>query len=336
MGSSVATLTRLVFDVLFWLLACTSSPAPDDHGRVLWAGEHTLLVQHDDLKGRVVAGVERYRTDGTSWPTGDASLWFEEDGSVRNVEKAGDIAKAQPAHPLKGTVINIDGSRVMVDHEPIPGVMGAMVMGFGLAPWELEALQPGHRIEAQIVSSDYGWQLVDVAIKGKVEAATRTDVKPLQPGQVLPKQALTAEDGSTLYVGEGQGRPTALTYIYTRCPDPSFCPAIAARMAALQTHLDRARILTVSIDPEFDTPERLAAWGSMMGADPKIWRQARAEPAVLQDLALRGGQHVTADNGRISHLHRLLILDANGALIERYDDNRWPLERVVKQLEESE
>lgn len=333
--------------MLFWLAGCGQIAAPSvpptpptTHGRVVHAGADTLVVQHDDLRGRVVTGIERYRWDGPGEAAnGDAAagdevnLWLEGDEVVflQPVERY----TPSPAHRLKGTVVNIDGNRVMVDHEAIPGVMNAMVMGFGVAPWELGTLAPGATIEAHLIESPYGWQLVDIHQTGTVPTAARTDIAPLAPGEQLHRAVLTAEDGSEITVGAGQGVPTALTYIYTRCPDPSFCPAIAARMASLQDQLRTARIVTVSIDPDHDTPERLAAWGTSMGADFGKWRLARAEPTVLQGLALAGGQHVTADGGRISHLHRLLILDAEGKLIERYDDNRWPMDRVVQQLEGS-
>lgn len=327
--------TRLEVRVLFVLAGCIgpSGPPPTTHGKVVHAGQTTLLVQHDDLRGRVVTGVERYRWSGQGAAAGDhVDLWLDEDGDEVERTQLREHLDAPSTHPLVGTVVNVDGIRVMVDHEAIPDVMGAMVMGFGLSPWEVEPLEVGSTIEATLVGSDYGWQLADVKVTGKTEKVVRTDIEPLEPGQVLPATQLVAEDGSTITVGEGQGVPTAFTYIYTRCPDPSFCPAIAMRMKALQGRLKGARIVTVSIDPDFDTPERLAAWGSTVGADTKVWRLARAEPVDLQALAMYGGQHVTADGGRISHLHRLLILDADGKLIERYDDNAWPLDRVAEQL----
>ncbi|MCB9669058.1 MAG: SCO family protein [Alphaproteobacteria bacterium] len=323
---------------MVWMLAACSlqGPPPDAHGTVLHAGPHTLLVQHDDLRNRVVPGVERYEASGLGVAPGDGIDLFLDDGRVRSVAVTG--PEELPAGfvaggvPLVGTVVNVDGVRVTIDHEAVPDVMPAMVMGFGLAPWEASGLTVGDRVEARLLRSGYGWQLVDPVVTGHVEGGLRKDVKPLAPGEVLPRTELVAEDGRPIVVGAGQGVPTLLTYIYTRCPDPDFCPAIGQRLAALQGSMRGGRIVTVSIDPDHDTPEVLAAWGRAMGADTAVWRLARAEPLALQDLALYGGQHVTIDGGRISHLHRVLILDADGRLVERYDTNAWPMDRVVGQL----
>jgi protein SCO1/2 len=334
------------------LLGCGSTPDPppvperaaSTHGTLLHLGKQTVLVQHDDLRGRIVTGVERYQKnadlDLLPLTAGDhIDLWLDGPEGQQTLEyavKTGADAVSDSirsgGHALKGTVVNVDGIRVSVDHEPIEGVMPAMVMGFGLAPWEAGALSPGDVIEGRLLSTDYGWQLVDPVKVGESPVELRSDVKPVEVGQVLPRTELVAEDGTSIVVGEGQGTRTLLTYIYTQCPDPTFCPAIGARLAGLQSKLDGGRIVTVTLDPENDTTQVLAAWGELMGADTTKWRLARAEPLVLQELALRGGQRVTVDGGRISHLHRILILDEDGALIERYDDDRWPTDRVVEQL----
>lgn len=324
--------------MVWMLVACSwiEAPPPDAHGTVLHRGRDTLLVQHDDLRNRVVPGVERYPSVEADLNPGDGVDLVLEGSTVRSVRVTG--PEPLPTDfvvggvGLVGTVVNIDDGRLMVDHEAIPDVMPAMVMGFSLAPWELEPLSIGDRIGARLLKSGYGWQLVDVEVTGHTEVELRADVKPLEPGQTLPRTELVAEDGASLVLGEGQGVPTVVTFIYTRCPDPSFCPAIAARMAALQGRLDSERIVTVTLDPENDTPEVLAAWGRTMGADPDVWRLARAEPLALQDLALRAGQHVTVDGGKISHLHRFLVLDSGGRLVRRFDDNRWSMDEMVEAL----
>ncbi|MCB9673908.1 MAG: SCO family protein [Alphaproteobacteria bacterium] len=328
---------------MVWLIAmlgCDAGPPPTGHGTLLHVGAETVLVQHDDLRGRVVTGVERYRrAEGADFaglgPGSHVDLWVE-GGALSKLVVTGQDALPKSfvkgGVKLAGTVVNVDGVRVTVDHEEIPGVMGAMVMGFSLAPWEAERLATGDVIEARLLSTDYGYQLVDPVKTGTSDAALRTDIAPLEVGQRMPRTELVAQDGTALVVGEGQGTRTLLTYIYTRCPDPAFCPAIAARLAALQERLEGGRIVTVTLDPDNDTTRVLEAWGRAMNADFTRWSLARAEPVVLQELALRGGQHVTVDGGRITHLHRVLLLDEDGTLIERYDDNAWPQDRVVQQL----
>ncbi|MEZ4322243.1 MAG: SCO family protein [Myxococcota bacterium] len=332
---------------MVWLLTtlgCSSGPPPTTHGTVLHVGAETVLVQHDDLRGRVVTGVERYQRGELAdlsalTPGSHADLWLVDDTLESAVVTGQDALPkgfVKGGSPLVGTIVNVDGVRVTVDHEEVPGVMMAMVMGFSLAPWEAGRLASGDRIEARLLSTDYGYQLVDPVKTGTSEVALRQDIAPLEVGQVLPRTELVAQDGAPLVVGAGQGVRTLLTYIYTRCPDPTFCPAIAARLAALQDRMTGGRIVTVTLDPENDSTAVLSAWGQAMGADPTKWSLGRADPVVLQGLALRGGQHVTVDGGRITHLHRVLVLDDDGTLVERYDDNAWPADRVLRQLASGE
>jgi len=179
---------------MWWLLAsCTWSPSvpPDARGVVLFVDDETLVVQHEDLLGRIAPGVERYRTERrVSLGVGDTvDLWHQELVFER-ASKTGSVALkpvlAAGGHPLMGTVVNIDGNRVMVDHEPIDGVMGAMVMGFGVSSWEAASLEEGSKITGRLLPTDYGWQLVDVEVVGTAPATQRTDVDPLQAGDVLP------------------------------------------------------------------------------------------------------------------------------------------------------
>ncbi len=143
-------------------------------------------------------------------------------------------------------------------------------------------------------------------------------------------------DGTTRVVGAGQDSPTLLTFLYTTCPQPAFCPAIAARLQGLQSALEpgEATLLAITIDPDGDTPEVLRAYGERVGADPAIWRFGRLDPEALTDLAARAALTVDTVTGGTEILHsiRILVLDAEGRLVERYDDARFPAERVLQQL----
>ena len=133
-------------------------------------------------------------------------------------------------------------------------------------------------------------------------------------------------------LGAGQRRPTALAFLYTTCPLPAFCPATVRRLQALAPEISgRADVLVVTLDPAGDTLEVLTAFAAQVGADPEVWRFGRLEPDALEQLVARAALPVTRD-GQILHGVRLMVLDGSGALIERYDDNAWPLDRVVSQL----
>jgi len=301
----------------------------------------TLVVQHDETHHRVVPGVGLYHVPEPSRAAGlqpGATVAIDIDGFtlVRSVQTGSaplPAATTVGGHPLTGTVVRVDPPSITVDHDPIPGVMGAMVMPFRVLPHQAEALGPGDRIRGTLIGSDFGYQLVDPTKIGDGDAALREDIAPLQLGEPLPTTRIPLSDQRSWTVGVDQERPTALTFLYTTCPDPNFCPALAARLQALQPRIaGKARIVAVTIDPEVDSPAVLNRYGRLLDADPDTWVFGRLDPEWLQRLALLSGMAVTERSGRITHNVRLLIFDAEGRLVERYDDNAWPLDRVVSQL----
>jgi len=328
---------------LLALMACFAGSVGAD-GTVLWVGDDSVVVQHDGVAGRTVPGTTHYDAGAEvrgGLSAGDAvTVWADEDAAVPTLERASVTGRAEMppnfnhrGHPLKGLVVRVDRSRVTVDHEPIRGVMGAMVMAFDMREVDASELEPGQRIDARMIWSDYGYRLVDAEVVGVGDASVRSDVERLKVGQLFPGTAVPVEDGTEVVLGEGQDRPTLLTFLYTTCPDPTFCPALATRLGALQPKLQgKARILAITMDVERDTLEVLAAYGEMVGADPNVWRFGRLSPAKLQEVAMLSGLAVKVEDGKIAHSIRVLLLDGNGKLVERYDHNQWDLDRVANQL----
>lgn len=241
------------------------------------------------------------------------------------------------AYIVEGTVVEVTRpGEVVLDHKEIPGLMGAMVMPFEVAdPALTEGLEPGHRVIARFEILDSGGVLTKLRVTGKGPAPKKVEQgpAPVRPGEVLPALDVPTADGGVIRIGEGQEERVAVAFLYTRCPIPEFCPAVVARLQALQPRLGEGqRILTITLDPENDTPEVLRAFAAGAGAEPSRWQFGRLEQAALAELALRSALPVVRDGAEIVHGLRLLVLDRGGRLIERYDDNAWPLERVVEQL----
>ena len=136
---------------------------------------------------------------------------------------------------------------------------------------------------------------------------------------------------------------TLLTFIYTRCPLPDYCPRMNAHFAAVQRSLQAdpalgrsVRLLSVSFDPGFDTPARLAAKAKEMGADPALWHfvtapreRVDAFGAALGLSVLREG----ADGSNITHNLRTVLLDPDGKLARTYNGKDWSPEDVVRDLQ---
>jgi len=239
------------------------------------------------------------------------------------------------SYVLDGTVREVrSATEVVVDHEAIAGLMGPMVMPFQLAE-PMTGLKPGDRIHAQLEIVG-GTRLTQVRVVGHDASAevapTRVGAAPVAVGAVFPRTELPV-GGETWVVGEGQELPTVLTFLYTTCPIPEFCPATTRRLQELQALVEgRARLVAITIDPTGDTPEVLARYAATVGANPAVWRFARVEGAALDALAMSAALTVLPQNGEIEHAVRFMVLAKDGRLVARYDDNRFPAARVVEQL----
>lgn len=245
-----------------------------------------------------------------------------------------------PAHPLTGTVVELRGADVVViDHAPIPGVMEAMVMPFTVAdPSLLQGVDPGDQVAGRwVVEADRSY-LAELRVTAEAPPAPAEKPPPLAPGQAVPEGAIfpatpvILAKGSPIVIGEGQdtGGAVALTFVYTRCPVPEFCPLVVSRFQALQEQLPPgARLLAVTMDPDYDTRSVLAAFGDEAGAVPGRWDFGRVPKEVLFGLAEKSGLAVHGRGTGITHDLVLVILDRDGRLVKRYHDFQWDMAEVV-------
>ena len=239
---------------------------------------------------------------------------------------------------VEGVIVEVHPPyEVVVDHKEIPGFMGAMVMPFAVDdPAVVATLEPGDRILARLRLEGSVATLEKVRVTGKGPAPVmRTDgPEPVRPGAILPPLSLTGSDGNAVQIGADQGVPTLLSFVFTRCPIPEFCPATVLKLQAVQAALpEPGRIVVVTVDPEYDTVDVLKAYGEANGAGPR-WLHARTDAERTAELAIRAGLPVAKDKeGTVVHGIRYLVLNAEGRLIERYDDHNWALDRVVQQLQ---
>lgn len=240
------------------------------------------------------------------------------------------------AYIVEGTVVDVNSStEIVVDHKAIPGLMDAMIMPFRAHDAQVfDGVHKGDRIVARLMVEDGGMFMERVRVTGQGAPPAVVDAgAPLHAGDTLDRVEVPVTGGGTWTLGAGQGAPTALGFVFTTCPNPEFCPATITRMQGLQQAAPAgSRIMLVTIDPKGDTAPVLQAYADKVGAKPEVWRFGRVEADALQALAARAALTIDASSGAIVHATRLLVLDGQGKLIERYDDNRWPLDRVVSQL----
>jgi protein SCO1/2 len=272
--------------------------------------------------------------------------------------KAGSDAAASQnfkVYKLRGKVVSTDAAKgeVTLNHEAIPGFMDAMTMPYKLKDANiLSELHPGDVITADIlVSQDAD---ADVLLDHIVVVAQgRPDYRPTvvyhvpAPGDAVPDFRLKNQDGRAIHVGQFKGHALLVTFIYTRCPLPDFCPRVTRNFAVLQKQIEATpalkgtHLLCVSFDPEHDTPERLRAYGAQyIGSDAKSafadWDFAVPDKAVLKEMAkwFDVGMSNAAD-GTITHTLSTTLIGRDGKVVKFYPGNEWTANDVLGDLKGS-
>jgi protein SCO1 len=250
---------------------------------------------------------------------------------------------------LRGRVVDksAGAGQLSVDGENIPGFMAAMIMPYSVKdPEGLAKVKPGDRITADVVVKNNNYWLERLTIthqsgRGSVPAAT-TAHEPL-PGEAVPDIPLINQDGKTLHLGQFKGKAVLLTFIYTRCPFPTYCPLISTQFAAIQNELakspadyDRTHLVSITLDPDYDTPPVLRKYGLVYlrdeGSGFAHWDFVSTTPADLHRLASAFGLAYFEEDNQISHSMKTILLAPDGTVAETWPDNEWKALEVAAAL----
>lgn len=257
-------------------------------------------------------------------------------------------------YPLTGVVRKVDAGagRVTIRHEEVPGFMPAMTMPFDVKDRSaLEDLHEGDKVRAKLRVTGDESALVDLEVTDPApppgltldmsggQPTLRARAKRLEPGDEVPDFTVTTQDGSTMKLSDLRGKAVALTFIYTRCPLPDFCPKMDARFAelarmvgAVPGRVEGVRLLSVSFDPEHDTPEVLARHAKLRGADGTLWRFAVASHDELRKVAEPLGLTYGPRQDEIIHNLSTAILGPDGRLRALYAGTSWTAEEAFKAI----
>jgi protein SCO1 len=268
----------------------------------------------------------------------------------------GTVSSPFTVYHLRGTVVSTDTAHgiVVVDHEAIPGFMDAMTMPYQLKdPTITSELHPGDTITADVLVSKSAEETVmlDHIV---VIAQAKPDYKPTvfyhvpAPGDVVPDFTLRNQDSRAIHLSQFRGKTLVLTFIYTRCPLPNFCPLITHNFAVINQELAanpalyaKTHLLCISFDPVHDTPARLRAYGAeYIGSDAKgafaHWDFAvPTKPELLEmakyfDLGITAGPDET-----ITHTMSTTLIGPHGKVAQFYPGNEWVPEQVVADVQKA-
>lgn len=246
-----------------------------------------------------------------------------------------------------------DGTAAVISHEEIPGYMPAMVMPFTVKGTnELQGLAAGDTVSFQlIIGAQDGWieQVTKLDVPRAAPAPSALpptlrvvrEVAPLQEGDLLPEYNFTNELGQAVSLGQFKGQALALTFIFTRCPFPTFCPRMAQNFTETQNKLKARpnapanwRLLALSFDPEFDTPAVLREYAARYGADPERWNFLTGSLADITAITEQFGVMFWRANPAepISHNLRTVVMDAQGRVQKIIPNNDWTSDELVAEL----
>jgi protein SCO1/2 len=251
---------------------------------------------------------------------------------------------------MQGEVIAKDAttSEITVKHGDIPGFMEAMTMPYRVKDSAIfRELQPGDKIAAEVVvgreSGDYwleGVRITDKSRRG--EAKSPTSSRMLMPGERVPDVTLINQDGRSIHLSDFAGKALLVTFIYTRCPMPDFCPRLSSQFAKIQNELrknpadyGRTHLLTITFDPKYDKPAVLREYGlAYLNGDASgfsHWDFASTSSSDLARVAEAFGLQYEEQENQILHSMSIVLIAADGTVAKFWSAD-WTVAELVDSL----
>jgi protein SCO1/2 len=250
-------------------------------------------------------------------------------------------------YELSGQILTLAPERreVTIKHGDIKGFMPGMTMTFTVKDQALlSGKQPGDLVTATLVVGEVNAHLSSVTKTGYRaldEAPPAESTSSLREGDTVADARLVDQSGTPRTLAALRGHRLAVTFIYTRCPFPEFCPLMDRHFARVQSSIQSrpdladVRLLTVTLDPAFDTPPVLQAHARQLKADPAIWSFLTGPPAEVTSFATQFGiqnESDPQDSSQIIHSLRTAIIGPDGRLLKNYPGNDWTPTELLADL----
>jgi protein SCO1/2 len=251
-------------------------------------------------------------------------------------------------YELNGKVVSVDRdkSQVTIAHQEVKGYMPAMTMPFTVpSESDLQILAPQDQVTATLVVDGSKSWLEDLVIaRQSGNPAAMPAVVVAKEGDEVPNFTLRNQDDREIRIHNYRGKALLLTFIYTRCPVPDYCTLMSNNFAQIDRDLGQdaelyaeTHLLSVSIDPDYDTAKVLRSYGSAhTGRYEKEtfahWEFAAGTKDQVKEIAGFFGLTYFPDKDQIIHGLRTVIITPDGKVAKIYSGNEWKPEDVVEEL----
>jgi protein SCO1/2 len=246
---------------------------------------------------------------------------------------------------LTGRVISVEkrANSVMIDGDDVPGFMGAMAMPYTVKDGNLfNTLLAGDQISAEIVvKGDDSW-LENVKVTGHTNPPKPAATLHFPAaGEPVPDFKFVDQDDHRISIRQYRGKALLLTFIYTQCPFPDYCPRLTHQFAEINKLLDhdaslrhQVRLLSISFDVAHDTPRVLRAYAlhnANKSADLfQSWQFATPGIADLNTIANFFGLDIQKDGKVLNHSLSTAVIGPDGNIFKWYHDADWQPADLVK------
>lgn len=253
---------------------------------------------------------------------------------------------------LEGSVLrkNPASQEITIHHGDIPGFMPAMTMDYKIQNLaDYRQIETGDKIKADLVvrsegaNLDYGLANIQITDRSQRGLVVEGPPHVLGAGEPIPDVPLVNQDGKTIHLSQFKGQALLVTFIYTRCPLPTFCPRITSQFAAIHDALrkdpkmtGKAHLVSISFDPDYDKPDVLRKYGLAYMDDPagfQVWDFATLGADDLKKLAFAFGLQYFPEGNQIAHSVATLLIAPDGTLAKEWPDNEWKTADVLQALE---
>ena len=252
-------------------------------------------------------------------------------------------------YDFKGKVMAVEPDKhsVTVSHEDIKDYMPAMTMPFAVRnESDLQILAKDDEITATlVVDGSHSW-LEDLIItrQSASTSAAMPGVTFAKEGDEVPNFTLRNQDNREIRIQNYRGRTLLLTFIYTRCPVPDYCTLMSNNFAQIDRALsqdhglyEKTHLLSVSIDPSYDTPQVLRSYGAAhteryQDETFAHWEFAGGTTEQVKKIAEYFGLTYFPENDQIKHGLRTVIVKPDGKIAKIYTGNDWKPEEVIEEI----